>query len=1140
MSESIYQSLDYLSPQGLQAAAWLYGVQTPSPAKARILELGCGNGANLRPFALAYPNSQAVGIDLNGGDIADGERWLARQPLPNLTLAEMDLPTLLASELGAFDYIVVRGVFSLVSGESRTALLAFCQRHLSPQGVACFGYNTYPGWKSAEVLQDALQVHLSLAKTPEAQNASARAMLIYMSLGLDNDNPLQAALREFIDQAKALSDVDLALNYYQGLNQPCYLMDFLTLANESGLAWVGDAQPYTELAEYYSDNVAQLHQTICPYEHKLLKQQYLDFAVGRKHRYSLLVARTRAAEILPVPDLARLADFHWAGNFRRYITEKDISAGHFLTDERSTFTSQDALANNLLDIMGDAWPNSVSLDQLVYNSRPPEEESPDHQAAVLKSLGFLFGKGVLGLHVCLNTSIYNRQPASSLALLPGVITDHRLYSEADAVCRYVNFWYEHRAFTLDEGESASLPFIGQKGGAPSHTDYPLMTRLRDYGLLWGCATAWRSYLQQSIAVLARDRALEYIPALLFYSTKYEDGGALLATDIASASGKVVKNGDFVSLPKNQYAQLQDLIAQGAFVQARKIAQQLVDSQPHNANAWNAMVNVCVETRDQDGALHALLQALSLNPLYWDVYEVLSTVQYHLNHMVYADNLIRKMLRVSPRRRASWQLLASIYGNKRNFSKAEKCSRKALMIEPEHQGVLNNLGHYLDGQGRQAEALEYFQKVVGINPEATHLYSNMLFTMLHVASLSPEEILLAHRRYGEVVERMVGRTSISLPLNNSKDPSRPLRIGFVSADLRDHPVTNFLEPIWRHIDRDAFSLYAYANSEIYDGKSQELHALSASWAKVCNLSDIELAQQIHRDGIDILFDLSGHTKGNRLPVFAYKPAPIQIGWIGYPGTTGLTAMDYWFCNNNFADPGILDDQFTEKLIYLPSTQIFEPVKESPEINPLPALSNGYLTFGNFNRLNKINDDVYALWAKILVALPSARMLIGAVDDLDMETEIREKMADYGVKPEQLLFQKRTSMGEYLKLHHNVDILLDTFPYSGGTTTNHAAWMGVPTLTLAGKTAASRQGVSGGKTWGLDEFIAYSPDEYVRKALGWANDLTRLSQIRAGMRKRASGNKQSRAITPATYFEEALRTAWKIYCNGEEPKSFSIKE
>ncbi|WP_246494750.1 methyltransferase regulatory domain-containing protein [Brenneria izadpanahii] len=1031
-TESIYQSLDYLSPQGLQAAAWLYGVQTPPPANSRILELGCGNGANLRPFALAHSGAKAVGIDLNAEDIAEGERWLAQHSLPNLTLGVMDLPTLLASDLGAFDYIVVRGIFSLVSGESRSALLAFCRRHLSPQGVACFGYNTYPGWKSAEVLQDALQVHLSLAKnTPEAQSASARAMLVFMSLGLDKHNPQQAALQEFIHQAKQLSDVDLALNYYQGLNQPCYLMDFLTLASEADLAWLGDAQPYTELAEHYSDNVAQLHQTICPYEHKLLKQQYLDFAVGRKYRYSLLVAQARAAEVLPAPDLDRLADFHWAGSFSRRLTEKNINinAEHFLADGRSTFISQDALANNLLDVIGDAWPNSVSLDQLVYNTRPPEDEQPDHKEAVLKSLGFLFSKGVLGLHGCLDESVYNRQSSSSLTLLPGIITDYRLRNEADAAFRCVNFWYEHRTFTPGEDELAHLALIAQGGESSCQVDYPLMTRLRDYGLLWGGVAAWRSCLQQSIVSLSLDKALDNIPSLLFYSTRRENGGALLARDVASTLGQTRKSGKLVPLAKKMHSQLQELVAQGAFSEAREMAQKLVDSQPQNVYAWNALVNICMRTTDRESALKALLQTLSLNPLSWDLYETLAVVQYRLNRTFYAGNLIKKVLRAYPDGRYAWQLLSAIYVDHRNFRLAEKCVRAALAIEPNHPELLNNIASCLDGQGKQAEALGYFKQMVDINPEATGFHSNMLFTMLHVGSLSPEEIFLAHRRYGEVVERMVNRAPIHLPFNNIKDPSRPLRIGFVSADLRNHPVTNFLEPIWRNIDRDAFSLYAYANSEAYDAKSQELHALSAGWSKVCNLSDIELAQQINQDGIDILFDLSGHTRGNRLPAFAYKPAPIQIGWIGYPGTTGLTAMDYWFCNNNFAEPGVLDNQFTEKLIYLPSTQIFEPVKDCPEINPLPALSNGYITFGNFNRLNKINDEVYVLWAKILVALPSARMLIGAIDDWDMEKEIRGKMAGYGVKPEQLLFQKRTSMGEYLKLHHKVDILLDTFPYSG---------------------------------------------------------------------------------------------------------------
>jgi predicted O-linked N-acetylglucosamine transferase (SPINDLY family) len=292
----------------------------------------------------------------------------------------------------------------------------------------------------------------------------------------------------------------------------------------------------------------------------------------------------------------------------------------------------------------------------------------------------------------------------------------------------------------------------------------------------------------------------------------------------------------------------------------------------------------------------------------------------------------------------------------------------------------------------------------------------------------------------------------------------------------------------------------------------------------------------KDGIDVLIDLSGHTALNRLPMFARKPAPVQVTWMGYPGTTGLRAMDYFFADPHFLPPGEFDRHFTEKLVYLP-TAPFQPQRSAPPVNALPALANGFVTFGSFNRLGKLNASTVDLWSKLLREIPGSRMLLAGLDPQVDRRPLLRRFADRGIAEERLTLHDRCGVLTYLALHHQVDLCLDTMPYNGGTTTIHGLWMGVPTLTVAGPTPASRQGAAILGQMQLHEFIARDSRDFIARGLHWNRHLEELADLRSRLRDRwqASADRKPEVIAGA--IDQALRRMWRRWCAQLPPESFS---
>jgi predicted O-linked N-acetylglucosamine transferase (SPINDLY family) len=560
--------------------------------------------------------------------------------------------------------------------------------------------------------------------------------------------------------------------------------------------------------------------------------------------------------------------------------------------------------------------------------------------------------------------------------------------------------------------------------------------------------------------------------------------------------------------RRQESALQAMVKKRNFSAAFELARGMVERFPQRGLAWK-IVGAFPPTDDNyDEAIVALRTAVQLLPRDAEAHVNLGLTLAKAKRFPEAEFHLHKALELKPGFTAAHYRLAVAYELQGRFADAEASLRRGIALRT----------GYIAG-----------------DDEISH--SHLLFLMSHNPIIDADALFAEHCRYGEYFEERVRDSWLTH--SNSRDPERCIKVGFVSGDLCRHAVASFVEPIITQLkDRADLELHAYYTNTSHDEFSQRLLGNFKTWNVVCTLSDLELANVITKDGIDILIDLSGHTALNRLPAFARKPAPIQASWIGYPGTTGLRAMDYYLAGRHFLPPGQFDGHFTEKLVYLPANVPFQPHPTAPPVNPLPALETGCLTFGSFNRIGKINDSTVGLWSQLLRALPEAKMLIAGMPPGGQNASLIERFAAGGIAMDRLMFHERCGIETYLALHHQVDICLDTTPYTGGTTTVHALWMGIPTLTVAGPTPAARSGAAFLGDAGLFEFVAMDAADFVEKGLYWANHLEELATVRVGLRGRLEKSPIPQAELIGAAFEHALRRMWRRWCAGLPAESFEI--
>lgn len=565
----------------------------------------------------------------------------------------------------------------------------------------------------------------------------------------------------------------------------------------------------------------------------------------------------------------------------------------------------------------------------------------------------------------------------------------------------------------------------------------------------------------------------------------------------------------------------------------------------------------------------LRQVLALDPDQVDARFDLGDLLYRLRRYDDAIDCYREVVAARPAHARAQRHMGLGYRSLRRYGEAIACLEQALALAPDDVGVLADLGGAHQANGTLLEATTLLQRALALAPDNEHAlralahtaftlgdwkealalsrrlldvaptpetHSIMLFILSHCC-MDGDELTREHFAYGERWETPL--RALWQPHANTRDPQRPIRVGFVSADLYNHAVTRFIAPVFEAFQGSTqVQVHVYYNNTVEDAMSRCLRAQVAVWRDIVDLDDAAAERLIRADGIDILIDLSGHSALNRLPLFARRPAPVQATWIGYAGTTGLESMDYILCDQFQVPEGRYDHQFSEKIVRLPLGAPFLPDGGAPDVNALPALTNGHLTFGSFHRASKLSRDVIAQWARLLHAVPDAKMLLGG-----LQSGIDDNLVDWfeqeGIPRARLLLRPRTTMVEYLAQHHEVDVCLCPFPYTGSTTIGHALWMGVPTLATVGSTNPSHAAVTFMAHLGLSTFITEDEDTYIKLGAFLSQNLPALAAMRASMRERFVNSVVGYPGVVSAGVELALRRMWQHWCSGAAPAPLRVR-
>jgi protein O-GlcNAc transferase len=525
------------------------------------------------------------------------------------------------------------------------------------------------------------------------------------------------------------------------------------------------------------------------------------------------------------------------------------------------------------------------------------------------------------------------------------------------------------------------------------------------------------------------------------------------------------------------------------------------------------------------AEQSLRAAIALKPDGPETHNSLGTALHDLGRPDEAERSYRRALALRPGFVEAQNNLGESLRIQRRLTEAAECFRQVIALRPGLAIAYNNLANVLRSQGHLEEAERNYRHALSIEPDHVETHSNLLFLLNYIPGRDPATIFAEHRAFA-------GRFCASTPTvhhENRPQPGRRLRIGYVSGDFRDHPVAYFIEPVLAHHDRKKFEIFCYYNFALNDAVTQRLKALADHWQEVMGLDDEALASRIRSDAIDILVDLSGHTGHSRLLAFGLKPAPVQATWLGYLNTSGMDAMDYRITDALAVPEGPLDAFHSEKLVRLPDSQwCYRPPTGSPDVSPPPFAASGHITFASFTNPAKLGSTTIELWGRLLARVPNSQLLVVGATLASIPDEFFERFARHGIAKDRLQLQGAKPFAAYLALHSSADMILDTFPYSGGTTTCHSMWMGVPVVSLAGETATSRGGASLLHAVGLDELVANTPEQYLDIAAALAADPKRLAALRAGMRKRMAASPLMDEPRFTRNLEKAYRTMWRAWC------------
>lgn len=599
-----------------------------------------------------------------------------------------------------------------------------------------------------------------------------------------------------------------------------------------------------------------------------------------------------------------------------------------------------------------------------------------------------------------------------------------------------------------------------------------------------------------------------------------------------------------------------------FAEAAKLYAEICQIDPRDAQAWCALSTIYGCLNDHVAAMRCAQQAIEIDPGYADAHNNLSSAYRAQGLHEHAEASARQALKSAPNHasallnlghaartlnRLTEAVAAYEYARELNprdaeiyvglglartaqlrYDEAISHYQQALRLKPDFAAAYNALGAALGAIGNDNAAVAAYRNAVasavGDDPTIEISHHNMLFTLSYALGAHAHTVFAEHvkwgQRYASVPPYRHERLSTEL--------NRPLRVGYVSADLRQHSVGYFIEPILANHDHSAFEVFCYANMANPDAKTEQLQSMKVHWRSIYGKVDAEATELIRSDQIDILVDLSGHTMGNRLTVFACKPAPVQVTYLGYPNTTGLPQMDFRL-TDTLSDPPGQEKFHTETLVSLPHGFLcYQPPSDAPPVEPPPVTHSGHITFGSFNALHKINQTGLDLWSAILQETPGSRLILKnkALRDAPTRERYLARLAEGGISADRVeLLGWVASSADHLALYHRLDIALDTFPYCGTTTTCEALWMGVPVVTLAGTRHIERVGLSLLTRVGLPELAAADRNEYVRIATELARDVDRLAALRSELRERVRQSPLCDAEGFTHSLEATYRQMWR---------------
>lgn len=568
--------------------------------------------------------------------------------------------------------------------------------------------------------------------------------------------------------------------------------------------------------------------------------------------------------------------------------------------------------------------------------------------------------------------------------------------------------------------------------------------------------------------------------------------------------------------------------EGAEETALEYLTKSVQAKPDYADAHSNRGIVLKELGRLDEAILSYQKALHLNPNFADAHYNLGNAFTDLDRHNDAVDCYRKTLTIKPDYMAAHYNLGRSLGKLGLLDEAVVSYEKALALKPDYVIAHTGLGNVLNDQGWLDQSIEHFKIAISLAPDDMSAHDNLLLTEQYRYGQNAKSLYDLHHKWGE--EHGQGFLDEWPSHKNERDPDRRLRVGFVSSDLGRHPVGYFVRPLLANLPKNQIQTFCYSDRQP-DDLTQLIKTATNIWRDTKHIKDDQLRQIIIDDEIDILIDLAGHSAGNRLQLFARKPAPLQVAWAGYVGTTGLSAIDY-LVSDQYSTPAGEDVFYQEKILRMPDGWLcYEPPDYAPEIGPLPYDCKGHISFSSFSNPAKINHSVAAVWTRILDAVPGSSLLIKykGIETPTANGRLRALFEAEGLASSRLILEGRSPHADLLKRYgEEIDIALDPFPYSGGLTTYEALWMGVPVITVPGQTFASRHSQSHLTTIGLPELVAKDYDDYVARAVDLASDIERLRSLRARLRSQMANSPACDGEKFAKGFTNLMRSIWKDWC------------